>query len=98
MLKAVGVVLILVPLIRAAAVFVTVRVIKDIRAVAVEDIPKAPELEVTIGVETALVATGALAVVEEVTPLAEPRVPTLAPILVIKTQSLLREVPISAAY
>ena len=46
--------------------------------------------EVAAGVETALVAAGALAVVEEATPLvtiappAEPRVPAPAPILVME--------------
>ena len=60
-------------------------------------------LEVAAGVEMALVAAGALAVAEEATLLvaiallAKPRVPALAPILVIEVQSLLREVPISAA-
>jgi len=90
-LKAIGAVLILVLLIRAVAVFVIIRVINDIRAIAVEDIPRVPRLEVVVGVETAL------AVVKEATPLAKPRVSTLAPILVIKAQFSLREVLISAA-
>jgi len=95
-LKAVGIVLTLVPPIRAVAVFITTRVIKDIGATATEDVPRAPELEVTVGVKTALVATRALVAVKEATLLAEPRVPTLAPILVIEAQFLLIEVLISA--
>ena len=113
-LKAAGIVLTLVLPIGAAilkgaaklvAVFVIIRVIKDIGAIAVEDTPRAntlPRLEVAAGIETALVAASALVAVEEATPLvaiaplAEPRVPTLAPILVIEAQSLLREVLISA--
>ena len=115
MLKAAGIVLTLVLLIgvvtlkgvaEAAAAFM-VRVVKDIRAAAIENTLRAntlPRLEVAADIETALVATGALAVVEEATPLvaiaplAKLRVPTLAPILVIEAQSLLREVLISAAY
>ena len=61
----------------AAAVFVTARFAKDVGAAA-EDAPGAntpPGLEVAAGVETALVAAGALAVVEEP---AEPRVPAPA--------------------
>ena len=52
----------------AAAVFVTTRVVKDVGAAAVEDAPGAnatPGLEVAAGVETALVAAGALAAAEE---------------------------------
>ena len=102
MLKAASAVLILVLPIGVAtlkeaaelvAVFVIIRVIKDVRAIAVEDTPGANmllRLEVAVGIETALVAAGALIVVEEATslvaiaPLGKPRVPTLAPILVIE--------------
>lgn len=102
MLKAAGIVLILVLLIGAAtlkgvakvvAMFIIIRVIKDIRAIAIEDLPRVntlPRLEVAVGVEIALVAAGALVVVEEATLLvaiallAKPRVSTLAPILVIE--------------
>jgi len=110
MLKAAGMVPILVPLIGVAAlkgaaksiaIFITIRVIKDVKAIAPKDAPRAntpPRLEVTVGIKTALVAVKEATLLVAIAPLAKPRVPTLAPILVIKAQSLLREVLISAAY
>ena len=90
---------------KAAAIFITIRVVKDVKAAAVEDILRAnmlPKLGVAIGIKIALVAISILAAVEKATLLvaiallAKPKVPAPVPILVMEAQFLLREVLISA--